>query len=98
MGQPLLRSILKDINPDHRWIKAMEQLLSSSSIDLTSVITTNRNCAEFYSTINQSGLNVSVPTAATFNVTRYSHGISLNGSRITVNKTGTYKFSFRIQL
>jgi hypothetical protein len=111
------RQILKEIHPDQRWIKAMEQLLSFGALDLSYLnsaiasinnialsalaaaqLALDKNCGEFYSTIDQSGLDVNMPTPATFNVVRYANGISLNGSRITVNKTGTYKFSFRVQL
>ena len=52
----------------------------------------------FLSTIDQAGTAPNTAKAATFNTTVASNGISLSGSQMTVDKKGTYKIEFRIQL
>jgi hypothetical protein len=52
----------------------------------------------FSSTVSQTVLGANTPTAITYNTTEIAQFTSFSGSRIFVQRTGVYRFTYSIQL
>lgn len=58
---------------------------------------TFKHYGSFYDTTTQTSASLSVPTAVTINTSDISNGVTVNGSSIVFQNSGTYNLQFSIQ-